>query len=447
MRDSPHSGAAWWVAGVLAVAAGPARAEEAVRLQERLAPDHQYQVRTRVQLSGSLTVPAEKGKPAPRPLSLTGESAIDYDERILTVERGRVSKTVRAFRRIDLERHLGDTTQKTTLRPSVRRVVLMRLNNAEVPFSPDGPLTWGEIDLLRTDVFTPALAGLLPAGAVRVGDRWKADAVAVQELTDLEHVDEGELECRLESVRTVEGRRQARVLLKGAVRGTNEDGPTRQELEGEYHFDLGSNHLAYLSLRGRHLLLDGDGKEMGKVEGRFHLTRQLIGRSAELSDESLRGVRLEPTAENTRLLYENADLGLSFLHPRRWRLSGVQGQQVTLDSADGSGVLLTVDPPQRVPTGGQLLRESRAWMEKQKARVLRATLPEVVASSPAALEHFAIEAEMGGQRFVMDYYVARQAAGGVSRAARLLPRDAAVLQKEVEDIARSIRLRKERSGE
>ena len=65
-----------------------------------------------------------------------------------------------------------------------------------------------------------------------------------------------------------------------------------------------------------------------------------------------------------------------------------------------------------------------------------------VQAVPLALEYFALEAEMGGQRFVMVYYVARQAAGGVTVAARLLPKDATVLQREVESIARSLRLRK-----
>ena len=123
-------------------------------------------------------------------------------------------------------------------------------------------------------------------------------------------------------------------------------------------------------------------------------------------------------------------------------MAGVQGQQVTVDSADGSGMLLTVDPPQRVPTGAQFLNESRGWLEKQKGRILRSVPPATVQAAPLSLEYFAIEAEMGGQRFLMVYYVARQAAGGVTVAARLLPKDAAVLQREVESIARSLRLRK-----
>src|SRR5262249_35263178 len=163
MLSCSFSSAVRW--GLLAsvVVVFPARADDPVRLSERFPVGYTYQVRARVQLSGTLTVPGEKGKPAPKPLTMTGESAIDYDERVLSLDRdGRAARTVRVFRRIDFERLLGETTQKITLRPAVRRVVMLRLNNTEVPFSPDGPLTWGEIDLLRTDVFTPALVGMLP---------------------------------------------------------------------------------------------------------------------------------------------------------------------------------------------------------------------------------------------------------------------------------------------
>src|SRR5262249_53170495 len=142
-------------------------------------------------------------------------------------------------------------------------------------------------------------------------------------------------------------------------------------------------------------------------------------------------------ADNTLLLYDNPDLGVRFLYPRRWRVQGVRGSQVTLDGAEGSGLLLTVDTAARTPTGAQFLAESRGWLEKQKARRLRGEPPRRVQERPP-LEQFALEAEMGGQKFLMDYYVTRQAAGGVTIAARLLPADLAALRQEVERIARSV---------
>lgn len=412
--------------------------QDTIGLREAFPVGYQYHVSSRVEVSGSLSLPAEKGKPAPKPLAVTGSSLIEYDERVLAVGGdGRVQKTARIYRSLEFQRKVGDQPQQSTIRPAVRRLILLRHKTSEVPFSPDGPLTWGEIDLVRTDVFTPALVGLLPKQPVRPGDHWPATNEAVQELTDLEGL-EGRLECRFEQVTVLGGRRHARVGLAGSVRGTNEDGPNRQQLEGYYFFDLESNHLSYLYIKGVHVLLDKDSKEVGRIEGRFVLTRQAQQRSPDLTDEALRGVPLEPNADNTLLLYDNPDLGVRLLYPRRWRVAGVRGRQLALDEATGSGLLLTLEPKGKAPTGAQFLVESRDYLVKQKAKVLSVVQPRRLQNPPQELEHFALDIETNGQRAWMDYYVARQTQGGATLAARLLPDDLANLKKDVERIARSL---------
>jgi hypothetical protein len=421
-------------------------AEEPIQLRERFSAGYEYHVSTRVDLSGTLTLPAEEGKPAPKPLNVQGSSAIEYDERILEMgQDGQVRKTVRLCRRTDFRRTVGDRPQENSLRPEVRRLILLRTQNKEVPFSPDGPLMWGEIDLIRTDVFTPALAGLLAGHPASLGMRWSATQAAIQELTDLERIDEGSIVCQLEQFANIEKRRHARISFRGTLRGTNEDGPNRQELEGYFFFDLESNHLSYLYLHGKHFLLDKDGKEVGRIEGRFVLTRQANTRAPDLSETALKGVVTEPNADNTLLLYDNPDLGVRFLYPRRWHIASVRGSQVALDSADGSGLLLTLEPLTSAPTGARFLAESRDWLNKQQARLSRIEPPRTVRSSPV-LEHFALEVEMGKQKFVMDYYVTRQNKGGATLAARLLPNDLAALQKEVERIALSVIVTREQAG-
>src|SRR5437763_1075990 len=273
-------------------------------------------------------------------------SAIEYDERVLAPPASAVGttlgepRTLRVYRQIDFRRTVGERRDESTLRPAVRRLVILRETRREVPFAPDGPPTPGEIDLVRTDVFTPALSGLLPAQPVAPGAKWPASAAAVEELTDMERVESGGLECRLEEVFALAGRRVARVRFQGAVKGVNEDGPNRQELDGSFYFDLEANHLSYLTLKGVHALLDKDGRVTGRVEGQFTLTRQAHARSPELSDAAVAGLALEPTAENTLLLYDNPELGVRFLTPRRWRVAGVKGRQITLRSPPGDGLLL-----------------------------------------------------------------------------------------------------------
>jgi hypothetical protein len=280
---------------------------------------------------------------------------------------------------------------------------------------------------------------MLPAAAVQPGDRWPASADAVQELTDLEKVEEGGLTCKFEGVSTLANRRHARVGFSGSVRGLGEDGPSRHQLDGYFFFDLESNHLSYLSFRGVHSLLDKDGKEMGRVEGQFVLTRQANTEAKELTEAVLKGLTLTPTAANTLLLYDNAELGVRFLYPRRWRMAGGVGRQVRLDGADGSGLQITLDPPAKLPTGAQFLAESRDYFTGQKAKVFRTEAPVRVDGGTGGLEHFTIDVEVKGDRVLMDYYVAKQDNGGATLAARLLPgKELAAVQKEVEQIAKSL---------
>ena len=431
-----------WMASLLLAGlalAGLQAAEEspATRLEEKFAVGTTYHVRMRVELSGKLTPPPVKGK-APQPVRVQGTSAIDYDERVLEVNRkAEVGKTVRVYRKLDFRRTLAGQKQELSVRPAVRRQVVLRRGHTEVPFSPDGPLTWGEIDAVRTDVFTPALVGLLPGKAVREGERWSASTAAVQELTDLEKVEEGKLECRLDRLLTSNRKRLARVTFSGLVKGVGEDGPVRHRLQGEFHFDRDANILADLTLTGVTTLVDGDGKEVGRIEGRFALTREPGSKTGELSAESLKAVKLAPDAENTQLLYDNRELGVKFLHSRRWRIGQVTGLQIALDASDGSGMVITLDPPRQVPTAQAFLDESRGWLTKQKAKLTKVYTPRRLRTSPT-LDGFALEVELKDQKVWMDYYVTAQANGGATIAARLVRTELEDLRKEVDRLVRSL---------
>ena len=110
---------------------------------------------------------------------------------------------------------MGDATQDAghpPLRAAHGRHQVRRARSA--PFSPDGPLTWGEIDVVRTDVFNPAaIPGLLPTGPVKKGQSWKASAAAIAELTDMEKVESGEIAVEFVGVTEVDRKRVARLKV------------------------------------------------------------------------------------------------------------------------------------------------------------------------------------------------------------------------------------------
>ncbi len=422
---------------LLVAITAPAIADEPVRLKESFPAGYHYRVSGRTELTGKLTLPMSAGK-SPGTLVVSGESAIEYHERIVDGdERGPVEKSIRFYRRLDFQKKLGEQSQQLTLRPQARRLILLRLKQSEVPFSPDGPLTWGEIDAVRTDVFTPALAGLLPEQAVKVGDEWTAHRRAVSELTDLAEITDGRLICKLQEVTTRNGRRVAQVTFAGTVRGSNEDGANEHQLKGHYHFDLQSNHLSYLYLDGVSAMLNKDGNAKGRIEGRFVLTRKLEPTVAELSDAAIRSLTLIPTADNTALLFDEPALGVSFTYPRRWTVQRADARQIVLDEPQGGGLVITLEPLAQTPSGAQFHAEASAILQQRSATVLRSTQPK---PRPNGAEHFEIEAEIDLQRLLLDYQVLRQGSGGAVLAGRFPFAEAASLQRDAERIAGSLRL-------
>ena len=424
---------------------GACPAQEQYLFKESVQPGYQYHVSIRVRINGRLSVPVAPGKPT-QLVDMTGDSALEYDERILDDRAEQPAQSLRIYRQCDFNRTTGDRKQQSTLRPEVRRLVLMRKDNVEVPFSPDGPLTWGELDLIRTDVFTPALLSILPKRAVAVGDTWPIEKDAIRELTDLETIDEGTVECTFDRLTTIGGRSLAHLRFRGKVRGVNEDGPNRQSLEGSVYFDLESRHLSYLYLDGVSELLDKEGQPIGRIQGKFTLTRQAGVRPVELSEKSIARLELTANSSNTLLLYDDPELGVQFQYPRHWRVGTSRGTQITIDEARGSGILLTIEPLDKTPTAERYLTESSEILKQYKARILRTTQPERLVGAPHEITRFQVDVELGDQTKALDYLVLRQTLAGATIASQLLMTDRVNLGKDVLAIAKSIRLTRSPGG-
>lgn len=406
-------------------------------LRERFDPRAPYRVDVRVNLSGKLELPAEKEE-QPQTVVIRGDSRVVFDEQPIADSSDRV---LRQYREVRFRRSVGGEEQSADIRPEVRRMVVLRSEKGKkAPFSPDGPLMWGEIDIVRTDLFLPALVpALFPNREVKPGDRWRARDAAMIDLTEMDPIEEGELIVQFVSVVPIENRRYARLHLTGTIKGMGQDGPSRHQLEGIIYFDLEASRLSYLNINGVTELLGPGGKVTGRVDGRFVMERKLLARVAEFTAEALKGKSLLPDAENTRLYYENPELGIRFFHPRRWRVGLIRGNQVTLEEPGGSGILFTVEPPDKVPTGQQFLQETAQFIRKQG---WTANLPDQAdnqVGNGLRRERFGADVITDKDRFRLEYAVVSQPnTGGVTLAARIPWDIRQDLGKEVESIIRSV---------
>ena len=142
--------------GILLVVctSGRVGAQDAITLVEKFEPGNVSKVEVAVKLTGKLAVPTEKGK-APQLVPLAGTSRITYEERVLPPDDPAMLKAVRVYREVEFVRALGDATQDAGIRPSVRRMVILKSEGRRAPFSPDGPLTWARSMLSAPTYSTP----------------------------------------------------------------------------------------------------------------------------------------------------------------------------------------------------------------------------------------------------------------------------------------------------
>jgi hypothetical protein len=387
-------------------------------------------VETSAEQNGSLDTVADPKQPQlPKRLAKTGKARSQYVERILQVDEQQLgAKTLRRYTLLDAEQRIGEETTRARLRNQVQHLVLERQPNTSVTFSPDGPLQLGELEQVRTDVFVPRLAGLLPTQPVERGSTWNVTTPAVLELTDLQTLQLGSLECTLSAV---EGD-VAVVKFAGQVSGTTPSGSNQQTLQGSYRFDLKASRIVALQFEVTSLLRDRQNKQVGDITARFQLTRQLTG----VGDVATSGLTLEANEENTLLLMQEPRLGLELLHSRRWVPSPVNDQSWRIDGPSGSGLTLQFEPANNIPDMNTVRKPIEATLGKTVQQLK--PLPDPAGWN--GVQRLSWTGTQNGKEYVFEYFLWKQGNKGAIVAGRYYAPEAALAQKDAERMLRSLRL-------
>jgi hypothetical protein len=350
-----------------------------------------HRIRQRGSLSGSVATPNGM-------VPIKGEALVEYEERVLErAPTGEPLRTVRQYQKASLVREQAGQSGEGVLRPVLNPIVILRQGTTEVPFSPKGPMTLGEVDLLRTDVFVGALGGLLPPPGTAPGGSWKASDAAVRELTDLEMIQKGSIDC---TFTPQSGTTPARVSFRGSVEGPQEEGLARHEITGSLEPD-GLGGIRVLDMQASQLLLGPGGTERGRIAGRFALERTGLSQLPNLSDAALAGLKLTPDETNTRLQVEIAGAGLGFTMSRRWRVISQAEKQLRIALPGGAEVLMTLEGSDRLPGLGELVNEGKTQLQKENQKPGEPTNP--------------VSREKTGVRFEYSALVAAKADGSQDR--------------------------------
>ena len=268
-------------------------------------------VTVRVKVGGDLTVKAD-AKVTPLKMSVAGE--IRYQERLL--EAG--ANIVRSARHYD-EATAAITIEKDVIQPVLQprsRTIVAEARNAKIAlFSPSGPLTRDELDLIDVPCNSLLLAKLLPTTAVSKDDTWAPADDALAAMLGLDAIGTSQVECVLKDV--VPGK-DAQMQLTGEVSGAVDGVATEMELLGKYVYSFEQGRIKSLSLLIKEKRSIGHVSPGLDVVARVEMTLAPLADSAELTDEVARGLTSTPALSADRLIYEQPEYSL--VTDRRWHM-------------------------------------------------------------------------------------------------------------------------------
>ena len=412
--------------------------DEYVVLHEVLAAGTSLDVISSVNLKGKVTEYKQDGKEA-NSTAIWASGSSHYRERLLDVSQDlKVTGTARRYLSASLDKQKANHKQRVVLRPVADRIVFRRTGDQSTIFSPDGPLMAPELDLLQADAFTASFGELLSTERVKVGDKWSAKPVAASELTGVDPIQSGSLNCVLREVKSNDKGTFARVNLSGTLTGPTDQGPTQMTIDGHLLFDLDTQLITYVVMNGRSEILDSTGRIVGQLDGRYELTRRPAIDDPRLSDSAMKELVLRPTPETTPLLFESNDLGVRLIYPRNWELTSVTKNVIQLDEPTGGSLRLTIDATPS-PTADKLRGELLTWLKGQKVTVGESGATEVVQlSDTRKADRFTVRATLNKSDREWTYLVIRQKDRAATLAANFVADRADRLQDDLVTMARRL---------
>lgn len=398
----------------------------------------EYRLQTKSSLKGYLELPPEKEAKAGKRITINGNSEVVFRERAVREDaNGQVDQVLRLYDKVEFKRKLADQDQEGTLRDAVHRIVLQTKDDTDIPYSLDGPLQWTEIDLIRTHTSVASINGLLPNGEVTVGSQWEATERAARDLSGLEPLDSGRLQCTYRGTIEHEGRLLGQIAFSGVLRGRTVDGPVKDAINGAMYVDVGTGRVASLRAIGERTVLDKDSKDIGELDVDYQVVVSYTPNDPELSDAVIRQIPPQPSDELTSLVLEHPLLGVRILHPRRWIMETVDGRDVYFRRGKNS-LVLHVEETGKSPTPDQYEQQVGEYMKKEKIVATPVGKLRAVTSDAGTLGNFRLSATLKGEPRILDYWVVSRGNQGATLAAQLIDEDLQHSLGDVEQIVRQI---------
>jgi hypothetical protein len=352
-----------------------ATADETADLRPAASQATLRQVRAVVEIDGQLKLNPDGQKLQHLPLK--AQADLQYAERQL----GRAGdaatwRAARAYKTAAATIKLRNTELKHTLRPERRTIVVDASVEGVSLFSPLGPLTREELELIEVPAGGIALEALLPGRTVKKNETWTLADELVARLLGLDAVSQQDLKCSLQSI---DGD-IAVVSLDGTVAGAVGGVSSDIELKGKLNFDLHKKLVTWLTLAYHENRAIGHAQPGFEVLTKLRMVAAPADGVAELSDASLAGLPLTAGSGQTLIDLTSDSAGFQLAHDHRWRVMLERHDATVLRFIDRGDLVgqCNLSPLPPLAEGHQLTNEGFQGDVKQ---ALGKTFGQIVESS------------------------------------------------------------------
>lgn len=304
-------------------------AEKTFDLRPGAASGEAVRVEVRLDVGGEVKL-LDDGKPRSLKMSVAAQAV--YDEKTLdvgdTAKNG--ARAVRYYHEAQAVIKIDAGGVEPKLREARRLMVADEAGGQVTLFSPTGPLTREELDLVDLPANSLLLDRLLPDRPVRVGEHWRHAEKLIAELLGLDAVSQSDVQSELKEA---SGNR-ARLELAGRVLGAVGGVATEIEVKAKYRFDFNERRVTGVGLLVKEKRAIGHVNTGLDVVAKLQLALAPVEDEGELSGQGLAGLTLEPRPELLALECVAPNKKFRIHHGRGWHLMTDAGELLALRYLD-----------------------------------------------------------------------------------------------------------------
>lgn len=300
------------VFALLLLACSSLRAESTYLLAPANETKALQRVRVAIEIQGVLKTNPDGKKVTRIPLAV--QASLNYEERITGSEGKRRAARYYEEARADLK--IKDSVQTSSLNDDHRLILVRTAHNESAFYSPQGPLTRDELDLLDVPGNSAIAPSLLPGREVKIGETWTPDESVLALLLGLEAVSKSETTATLAKVDEDVAIIDVAGFVQGAIGGV----ATEIELKAKLNFDLGARRLTWLAMALKENRAVGHAEPGFETVSRVRVAIQPAESLSQLTDKLLVGLPSDSDTSAALLKLESPKGGFRLLYDKRWRV-------------------------------------------------------------------------------------------------------------------------------